>query len=204
MRLTTCLRVFALGSALTLLAGASSGRPAGRTETAFFAGGCFWGVESVFDHVRGVKSAVSGFATPSPDSGAGVPPRLLTFAETVRVEFDPDKVTYDHLLEIFFRVAHDPSQVDRQGPDVGPQYRSIVFVTDVAQTERVQRYLAESAAGSELRGNMVTEVLRLQKFRPADDAHQDYVANHPGSAYVVAFDLPKLQHLRQQFPGFYH
>jgi peptide-methionine (S)-S-oxide reductase len=177
---------------------------AGKSETAVFAGGCFWGVESVFRHLNGVKSAVSGFAIPATDSLLwGSASRLDTYAEAVRVEYDPAKITYQQLLEVFFRVAHDPTQLDRQGPDAGPQYRSIVFADDDAQAANVKAYIDSLRSSHAYRRPIVTEVLRLKKFREAEDAHQNYVALHPQSNYVVAFDAPKLRQLQREFASLY-
>ena len=176
-----------------------------RTETAIFAGGCYWGVEAVFEHLRGVKSAVSGFATPATDPvAAGTSAaRHRTHAEAVLIEFDPEVVTYQQLLEVFFRIAHDPTEVDRQGPDRGPQYRSIVFVKDSTHGSQVQQVIAELGLARVYRKPIVTEVLRLAKFREAPAGQQDYVKANSQSEYVVTWDLPKLAHLQRDFPELY-
>jgi peptide-methionine (S)-S-oxide reductase len=187
------------------LAGFRSGGATGAVETVYFAGGCYWGVEAVFEHVKGVKSVVSGFATPDTDSVAAgtTKPRYQSYAEAVRIKYDPAQISYEQLLELFFRVAHDPTQVDRQGPDVGPQYRSIVFVSDAAQGEQVQQYIGGLRSAKAYPQPIVTEVLRLEKFRVAPDGQQDYVKANPKSPYVVAHDLPKLEHLQREYAALF-
>jgi peptide-methionine (S)-S-oxide reductase len=156
------------------------------TATAVFAGGCFWGVESVFEHLRGVRSAVSGFA------GGQI--------EAVRVVYDPHQVSYGELLEVFFHVAHDPTQRDRQGPDVGPEYRAVVFY-DTAEEQRVaESYVAQLERARSFPGPIVTEVRRVDAFRIAESFHQDYAARHPEDPYIVVNDAPKLILLQRAFP----
>ncbi len=175
-----------------------------RSETVVFAGGCYWGVEAVFDHVRGVHSVVSGFAVPRADSaGPGPHLRLTSYAEAVRIEYDPEKISYQQLLEIFFLVAHDPTQVDRQGPDIGPQYRSLVFVDTEAQKRAVESYLVQLRAQRVFPAPIVTEIASLQRFREAPENQQDFVARNPGAPYVRNHDLPMLSNLRQRYPTLY-
>lgn len=178
--------------------------PHGREQTAVFAGGCYWGVESVFEHVRGVKSAVSGFAfadttVRSPD---GSRPRAA-YAEAVRVVYDPAQVSYAQLLQVFFLVIHDPTQRDRQGPDVGPQYRSVVFPNSEAQRAAVRSYLAELRATGSYAAPIVTETASLREFRPVEESQQDYAARHPTESYILVNDAPKLEALRRRFPALY-
>jgi len=176
-----------------------------RTEqTAVFAGGCYWGVESVFEHVRGVTSAVAGFAVADTTvrSLDGRVPRA-GYAESVRVTFDPSQVSYQQLLEVFFQVAHDPTQRDRQGPDVGPEYRSVVFVGGDAQRDVVREYLAVLRSDRARTGSIVTEVAALRAFRPAAADQQDYAAAHPDEPYIVINDAPKLEALRRRYPALY-
>lgn len=154
--------------------------------TAVFAGGCFWGVEAIFEHLRGVGSAVSGYA------GGGI--------EAVRVVYDPGQVTYRELLEVFFTVAHDPTSRDRQGPDAGVEYRAVVYYLDGGQREAVERYVGELQTARVFAKPIVTEIQPLQAFRVAEPFHQDYAAKHPNDPYIMVNDAPKLERLRREFP----
>jgi peptide-methionine (S)-S-oxide reductase len=174
----------------------ASPAPAAASKSVVLAGGCFWGVEAVFEHVRGVKSVTSGYATPEGNGRKG-------FAEAVRIVYDPAQIRYGQLLEVFFLVAHDPTQVDRQGPDVGPRYRSIVFVADADERRIVSSYLDSLGVHGPFAAPIATEIAGLRSFRIAEDFHQDYAEHHPQSAYVVINDLPKLAALRRRFPGVY-
>lgn len=176
-----------------------------RSERIYLAGGCYWGMEAVFEHVRGVRSVVSGFAVPVNDT-AGPGPRLrhTTYAETVRIDYDPEKISYAQLLEIFFLVAHDPTEVDRQGPDVGPQYRSLVFVNNADQRKVVQDYLNELRAKRTFPGPIVTEIVQLQKFFDAPEDQQDYVVRNHDTPYVRTNDIPRLMDLQRRYPSIYH
>jgi len=173
--------------------------------TAVFAGGCFWGVDAVFKHIKGVKNVVSGYSGGS----AGTAKYMLVgtgttgHAEAVKVTYDPAQVTYTDLMKVFFSVAHDPTEKDRQGPDVGTQYRSAIFYADPQQKELAQRYIAQLEAAKAFGKPIVTEVAALDKFYPAEDYHQNYLALHPNQPYIVYNDLPKLQALKQQFPAWY-
>jgi peptide-methionine (S)-S-oxide reductase len=187
-RLMTRLRFASLALLVPAVVAAS-----GTKQTAVFAGGCFWGVEAVFEHLRGVQSATSGYATPVDDPKG--------FAEAVRVVYDPSRISYDQLLQIFFLVAHDPTEVDRQGPDVGPRYRSIVFVR--SEEERTAVRHAIDSLHSAYHAPIATEIAALRSFRIAEDFHQDYVVHHPQEAYVVVNDLPKIAELRQRYPALY-
>ena len=176
----------------------------GPTATAYFAGGCYWGVEAVFRHVRGVKHATSGFAVPVASATTPTDPNAPNYVEAVRVEYDPTQVTYPQLLQIFFLVAHDPTEVDRQGPDVGLQYRSMVFAGDSAQRRTIQDYIAQLTASKVYARPIATQLGELLRFRAAPDEQQDYVARNRTSEYVTINDLPKLGRLKNLFAPFYH
>jgi peptide-methionine (S)-S-oxide reductase len=176
--------------------------PGGKKATAIFAGGCYWGVESVFRHVKGVTAAVSGFAVPV-DMPAALAASGPNYVEAVRVEYDPAQVTYAQLLQIFFLVAHDPTEVDRQGPDVGPEYRSVIFVSDSAQRRVVQGYIDQLAANKTFAQPIVTQLAGLRRFREAGPDQQDYAAKNQDSPYVIINDTPKLEALKQRYPALF-
>jgi peptide-methionine (S)-S-oxide reductase len=178
---------------------------AAATDTAVFAGGCFWGVEAVFEHLKGVTDAVSGYAGGSVRSPSyeQVSSGTTGHAESVLVVYDPSRISYDQLLQVFFTVAHDPTQRDRQGPDVGPQYRSAIFYRNAAQRDAARRYIAKLAAARLYSQPIVTEVSPLGTFNRAEDYHQDYLAHHPNQPYIVINDAPKLEELRRRFPALY-
>jgi peptide-methionine (S)-S-oxide reductase len=175
------------------------------TQTAVFAGGCFWGVEAVFRHVKGVRTAVSGYAGGSKQTAAYevVSTGTTGHAESVQVTYDPSQITYGELLRIFFSVAHDPTQLDRQGPDHGTQYRSAIFVESADQKRVADAYIAQLTAAKAFGDPIVTQVVPLPAFYPAEDYHQDYLARHPNQPYIVYNDLPKLAALKDQFPSRY-
>lgn len=174
-------------------------------QTAVFAGGCFWGVDAVFKHVKGVNSVESGYAGGSGDRAnyEAVSSGRTGHAEAVRVRFNPAQVSYQQLLQVFFVVAHDPTQLNRQGPDVGSQYRSAIFFTDQEQqktaTDQIQKLTADRTFGK----TIVTQIVALQQFYPAEQYHQNYLALHPTQPYIVINDQPKIEHLRRQFPALY-
>ena len=176
-----------------------------RSATAVFAGGCFWGVDAVFKHVKGVTSAVSGYAGGSAKTahyeiiGTG----LTGHAESVQVTYDPSQISYGQLLKVFFSVAHDPTQLNRQGPDVGTQYRSAIFYADPEQQRVAQAYIDQLSNAKMFGRPIVTQLAPLNAFYPAEDYHQDYLAKHPENMYIVVNDLPKLNNLRQEFPQIY-
>ena len=180
-------------------------RPILAEATAVFAGGCFWGVESVFEHLRGVHSAVSGFSggTVADPSYERVSTGNIGHVESVKVVYDPAVISYRQLLEVFFLVAHDPTQRDRQGPDAGPEYRAIAFYRDAEQRATLEAYVAELARTKAFPRPIVTEIRPLGAFYPAEAYHQDYAAHHPNSAYIVINDAPKIEHLRKAFPTLY-
>lgn len=177
----------------------------GTQETAVFAGGCFWGVQAVFQHTRGVLNAVSGYAGGTQDTARYeiVTSGQTGHAEAVRVTYDPRQISYGKLLQIFFSVAHDPTQLNRQGPDHGTQYRSALFWRDAGQKEVAQRYIAQLEAARVLPGKIVTELGPLTAFYPAEAYHQDYATLNPHSPYIVAHDLPKIANLKRLMPEVY-
>ncbi|HEV2115819.1 MAG TPA: peptide-methionine (S)-S-oxide reductase MsrA [Terriglobales bacterium] len=174
-------------------------------ETAVIAGGCFWGVQGVFQHVRGVISATSGYAGGSAAAAEYevVSTGATGHAESVRITYDPAQITYGQLLQVFFSVAHDPTELNRQGPDVGSQYRSVVFYANDEQKRIAQAYIAQLDAAKVFPSPIVTQVVSLKGFYPAEAYHQNYLERHPDSPYIVINDLPKLTHLREQFPSLY-
>jgi len=178
---------------------------AGKSETAVFAGGCFWGVEAVFEHVKGVTDAVSGYAGGKSGSASydTVSSGDTGHAESVRVTFDPSRVSYGQLLQVFFSVAHDPTQLNRQSPDVGPQYRSEIFTTNAQQARVAKAYIAQLDAAKVFQAPIVTRVEPLPAFYPAEAHHQDYLRLHPDQPYIVYNDAPKLVHLKAMFPKLY-
>ncbi len=172
------------------------------TQTAVFAGGCFWGVQGVFQRVNGVVQAVSGYSGGARETaqyemvGSG----LTGHAESVKITYDPKKVSYGTLLQVYFSVAHDPTQLNRQDPDSGPQYRSAVFYGDAAQKETAEKYIAQLDAAKTYPKKIVTQVVPLAAFYPAEAYHQDYLTLHPESGYIARFDLPKIANLKAIFP----
>jgi len=174
-------------------------------QTAVFAGGCFWGVQGVFQRVQGVSQAVSGYSGGAEKTamyemvGSG----LTGHAESVKVTYDPKKVSYGTLLQIFFSVVHDPTQLNRQGPDSGTQYRSAIFYADAAQKETAEKYVAQLDAAKSYPKKIVTQVVPLVAFYPAEAYHQDYLTLHPNSGYIVYNDLPKIENLKAVFPQQY-
>jgi peptide-methionine (S)-S-oxide reductase len=174
-------------------------------QTAVFAGGCFWGVEAVFRHVKGVSSAVSGYAggTANTADYQMVSSGTTGHAESVKVTYDPAQVSYGQLLKVFFSVAHDPTQLNRQGPDTGTQYRSAIFTTSDAQKRIALAYVAQLDNAKVFGRAIVTEVVALPAFYPAEPYHQNYLALNPTQPYIVFNDLPKLANLKTQFPDLY-
>lgn len=176
----------------------------GANETAIFAGGCFWGIQGVFQHVAGVESAISGYAggTLKDPTYQAVTTETTGHAESVEVTFDPQKVTYGQLLQVFFSVAHDPTQLNRQGYDVGPSYRSALFTMNDEQTRVAKAYIAELDAAKVFPAKIVTEVTPYTNFYRAEDYHQDAtttISINPG--YIINNDLPKIEALKATFPA---
>jgi len=192
---------------LLFLPGAVASQASGRrpTQQAVFAGGCFWGVDAVFKHVHGVVRVVSGYAGGQAGTAAYelVSTGTTGHAESVEVTFDPTQITYDQLLDVFFTVAHDPTERDRQGPDVGTQYRSVVFYADDAQRRSALKAITRLTQTHAFPAPIVTEVVSLGHFYPAEAYHQDYLAHHMSQPYIVYNDLPKLERLRERFPQLY-
>ena len=174
-------------------------------QTAVFAGGCFWGVQAVFQHTRGVLNAVSGYAGGSAETAnyKAVTTGSTGHAESVQVTYDPKQVSYGKLLQIFFSVAHDPTQLDRQGPDWGTQYRSALFFSDANQKQVAERYVAQLDAARAFPRKIVTQLKPLSAFYPAEAYHQDYATLHPDAPYIVAFDRPKIANLKSTMPEVY-
>lgn len=176
-----------------------------KLRTAVFAGGCFWGVEAVFENTRGVADVRSGYAggTEKAAKYDEVSSGETGHAEAVEVSFDPDRVSYEQLLEIFFKVVHNPTELNRQGPDVGPQYRSAIFFTDQTQKKAAEAYIAKLGEAKVFTDPIVTQVVPLEKFYEAEKYHQDYLRRNPKDPYIVYHDLPKLENLKKQFPTLY-
>jgi peptide-methionine (S)-S-oxide reductase len=174
-------------------------------QTAVFAGGCFWGVEAVFRHVKGVSRAVSGYAggTTKNPSYEQVGSGDTGHAESVEVTYDPAQVSYGQLLKVFFQVAHDPTQLNRQGPDRGTQYRSAIFYVNDEQKRVAEAYVAQLTAAKSFGGTIVTQIAPLTAFWAAEGYHQNYLALHPTQPYIVYNDLPKLEALRAELPTLY-
>lgn len=174
-------------------------------QTAVFAGGCFWGIEAVFERVKGVTDATSGYSGGTAKTanyktvGAG----KSTHAEAVKITFDSSKVSYRQLLEVFYKVAHDPTTLNRQGPDIGTQYRSAIFYADAEQKRIAQSYIDELTKSKTFARPIVTQVVALNSFYKAEDYHQNYLDKNPDQPYIIAHDLPKIESLRQQFPDLF-
>jgi peptide-methionine (S)-S-oxide reductase len=177
----------------------------GSLQTAVFSGGCFWGVQGVFEHVRGVRKVVSGYAGGDKASAQyeTVSSGTTGHAESVQISFDPAEVSYGELLQIFFSVAHDPTQLNRQGPDTGTQYRSAIFYTDNSQKNIAQAYIGQLDKSHAYPHDIVTAVGSFKGFYPAEDYHQDFLINHPSHPYIVRNDLPKIENLKRLFPNNY-
>ncbi len=171
-------------------------------ETVVLAGGCFWGVEAVFESLKGVTSAVSGYAGGSKSTAQyeTVSTGRTGHAESVQVTYDPSKISFGQILKVYFSVAHDPTELNRQGPDSGTQYRSAIFYTTGDQKRVAEAYIQQLDAAKVFRRRIVTQVVPLQGFYPAEAYHQRYLVNHPNQPYIVYNDLPKLEQLKKQFP----
>jgi len=169
-----------------------------RDAVAVLSGGCYWGVESVFDHVRGVKSATSGYAWPASEQGGS-----QDKAEAVRLVYDPAQISYAQILDVFFTVVQDPTQLDRQGPDVGTEYRSVIFFQNDSQRTAAQDYVDSLSAAHVFPRPIVTRVDALKSFEPVGPDQQHFAEKNPSNPYIVANDVPKLAALRQRFPQLY-
>ena len=170
-----------------------------------FAGGCFWGVQGVFQHVKGVSNAVSGYIGGSAANARyeRVSSGQTGHAEAVKVDYDPRQVSYGQLMQVFFSVVHDPTQLNRQGPDHGSQYRSAVFVSTPEQRVATQRYIAQLGKAGVFRDPIVTRVENAPRFYPAEAYHQDYLTLHPDNPYIRINDLPKVGELKRLYPALY-
>jgi peptide-methionine (S)-S-oxide reductase len=198
------LAVLAAVDAISSQAAENMSRSAGTQQTAVFAGGCFWGVDAVFKHVKGVDRVVSGYAGGGASTAQyeTVSTGTTGHAESVEVTYDPSRVSYNDLLEVFF-AAHDPTELNRQGPDEGTQYRSAVFYTTADQKKAADAYIAKLDRAKAYSDPIVTQVVALKGFYPAEAYHQDYLEQHPDNPYIVINDLPKLALLREKFPQLY-
>jgi peptide-methionine (S)-S-oxide reductase len=176
-----------------------------KTEAAVFAGGCFWGVQAVFGHVKGVQSATSGYSGGRVKSPAYevVSMGVTGHAESVQVKYDRSQITYGQLLMVYFSVAHDPTQLNRQGPDTGSQYRSAIFYSNDEQKRIAEAYIAQLNAAGVYSRPIVTQLAPFNAFYAAEDYHQDYLKKNPRNPYIVANDLPKLDRLQKEFPALY-
>ena len=176
---------------------------AGTTEKVVLAGGCFWGVEAVFESLKGVRSAVSGYAGGSKLTAHYdiVSTGMTGHAESVEVTYDPAQISFGRLLKVYFSVAHDPTQLNRQGPDSGSQYRSEIFYTSDAQKRLAQAYIKDLAASKVFAAPIVTKLEPLRAFYAAEDYHQHFLVKNPTYPYIVYNDLPKLEQLRKDYPG---
>ncbi|HEX8501513.1 MAG TPA: peptide-methionine (S)-S-oxide reductase MsrA [Pyrinomonadaceae bacterium] len=174
-------------------------------QTAVLAGGCFWGVEAVFEHVKGVKGVTSGYSGGSAETAdyGLVSSGETGHAESVRITYDPSQITYGQLLKVFFAVAHDPTELNRQGPDTGTQYRSAIFYSGDEQKRVAEAYVKQLNQAKVFKRPVVTQVSRLDSYHQAEAYHQDYAARHPDDSYIVVHDLPKVESLRRQFPHLY-
>ena len=216
-RMSTLLLMVTLGGAIACNAGDNAmtaiPNPAVDTaiatsktqQTAVVAGGCFWGIQAVFQHVKGVINATSGY------SGGAVNTAQFEMvstgdtghAESVKITYDPSRITYGQLLRIFFSVAHDPTELNRQGPDSGTQYRSVIFYSNDEQKRIAEAYITQLDKSQVFPRAIVTQLVPLKAFYPAEAYHQDYAANHPNNPYIVYNDAPKVVHLHQEFPELY-
>jgi peptide-methionine (S)-S-oxide reductase len=194
--LTGLLRAAALPAPSTDL---PNGKP---VATIVFAGGCFWGIEGVFEHVKGVKDAVSGYAGGNKITAHYeiVSTGRTGHAESVKVTYDPSQVTFGKLLQVFFSVAHDPTELNRQGPDEGTQYRSAIFYSTDDERKVAEAYIQQLNDAKLFKHKIVTQLTRLDQFYPAEDYHQHYLEHNPTQPYIAYNDLPKLRDLKKQFP----
>ncbi len=209
--------VVALSLTLSLFACSAKGQPKGPIpaakvdaalatspgkQTAVFAGGCFWGTQSVFERVKGVLKTTAGYAGGSAATATydQVTTETTGHAESVEVVYDPSQITYGQLLRIFFSVAHDPTELNRQGPDVGTSYRSAIFYTNDEQKRIANAYIEQLDAAKAFPAPIVTQVTPLKGFYRAEDYHQDYALNHPDNPYIKVCDLPKIKLLKEEFP----
>jgi peptide-methionine (S)-S-oxide reductase len=175
-------------------------------ETAVLSGGCFWGVQAVFEHAKGVISATAGYAGGKQDTASYeiVCTGRTDHAESVKIVYHPSEITYGQLLMIFFSVAHNPTELNKQGPDWGTQYRSSVFYANPEQKKIAEAYIQQLNTARVFSGKIVTQVVPLNGFYPAEKYHQDYLKHNPNNPYIVINDIPKLQTFKKDFPELYH
>jgi peptide-methionine (S)-S-oxide reductase len=179
--------------------------PAKGEQNAVFAGGCFWGVEAVFEHIKGVSDVTSGYSggTAKTADYEMVSAGKTSHAEAVKITYDPAQISYQQLLKVFFAIAHDPTELNRQGPDTGKHYRSAIFYSNEEQKSLAESYIAELTRAKTFRKPIVTQLVALDKYYQAEDYHQNYMARHPNEPYIVIHDKPKVENLRKQFPDLY-
>jgi peptide-methionine (S)-S-oxide reductase len=205
LRFKTAAAVLVAGLAAVQIAsvGASVAAEHPASEKVVLAGGCFWGMEAVFESLRGVSSAVAGYSGGAKGTAhyEMVSSGLTGHAESVEITYDPSQISFDSLLKVYFLVAHDPTELNRQGPDSGTQYRSAIFFTTDAQKKSAQAYVAQLEKANTFHDKIVTQIVPLQAFYRAEDYHQHFVTKNPDYPYVVFNDLPKLEQLRSQFPN---
>jgi peptide-methionine (S)-S-oxide reductase len=172
------------------------------SETAVFAGGCFWGVQTTFQRIKGVKQTWAGYSGGTKETAnyGAVSSETTAHAESVKVVFDPERISYGTLLRVFFSVVHDPTQLNRQGPDVGTSYRSVIFFTTPEQEKIAKAYIAQLDSAKAFPKKIVTEVVPLKAFYEAEDYHQDYAEKNPNNPYIQVCDIPKVNALKAQFP----
>ena len=182
-----------------------SPKAAGPAQTAVLSGGCFWGVQGVFEHVRGVRRVTAGYAGGARNTAdyGSVSTGSTGHAESVQISFDPAQISYGEILQVFFSVAHDPTQLNRQGPDVGSQYRSEIFYSNPEQQRIAEAYIAQLAQARAFARPIVTRVDSLPGFYPAEEYHQDFLVHNPAYPYIVFNDLPKIENLKQVLPDYY-
>ncbi len=204
--LSACTTAFASSDPVKLPAPAVDAAVRGtQDQIAVLAGGCFWGIEGVFEHVKGVRKVTSGYSGGDADTATYdvVSSGRTGHAESVKVQFDPRQVSYGQLLQVFFSVALDPTELNRQGPDSGTQYRSALFYGNAEQKKVADDYIAQLTRAKSFQAPIVTQVVPLKAFYPAEAYHQNYLSLHPNNPYIVINDAPKVQHLKQLFPDIY-
>jgi peptide-methionine (S)-S-oxide reductase len=181
-------------------------KTAGAAQTAVLSGGCFWGVQGVFEHVRGVRNVVAGYAGGDRSTAryGSVSSGSTGHAESVKITFDPAEISYGQILQIAFSVVHDPTELNRQGPDVGTQYRSSIFYADETQKRIAETYIRQLDASHAFARPIVTRVDPLKGFYAAEDYHQDYLIHNPTSPYIAIYDLPKIENFKRLFPELYN
>ena len=180
-------------------------KTAGPSQTAVLAGGCFWGVQGVYEHVRGVQKVIAGYAGGERDTAQyeTVSSGTTGHAESVKITFDPAQISYGQILQIAFSVVHDPTQLNRQGPDMGTQYRSAIFYADDSQKKIAQAYIGQLQQAHAFSRPIVTKLELLHGFYPAEGYHQDYLIHNPNQPYIAYYDLPKIENFRKTFPELY-